>query len=118
MSLPGRVLVIGLGGVSRCTLPLLFEHLGVSPDRFTVLDFGGVDPSDVELLKARGAGFVVDRITPENYGQVLGAHVGAGDMIIDLAWNIDTCDVLEWCRSAGVRYVNASLEVWDPYAGI
>ncbi|HEY2772358.1 MAG TPA: saccharopine dehydrogenase C-terminal domain-containing protein [Solirubrobacteraceae bacterium] len=118
MSLPGRVLVVGLGGVSRCTLPLLFEHLGVPADRFTVLDFGGVDPSDVELLKARGASFVIDRITPENYGQVLGAHVGAGDMIIDLAWNIDTCDVLEWCRPAGVRYVNASLEVWDPYAGI
>src|SRR5690349_23937510 len=39
-------------------------------------------------------------------------------MIIDLAWNIDTCEVLEWCRRSGVRYVNASLEVWDPYAGI
>ncbi len=118
MRLPDKILVIGLGGVSRCTLPLLFEHLGVAPDRFTVLDFGEVDPDDVRSLSDRGAKFVVDRITPENYGQVLGGRVCSGDMIIDLAWNIDTCEVLEWCRTAGVRYVNASLEVWDPYAGI
>ncbi|MEY2571169.1 MAG: homospermidine synthase, partial [Acidimicrobiaceae bacterium] len=39
-------------------------------------------------------------------------------IIDDLAWNIDTVSLLEWCRTAGVRYCNASLEVWDPYGGV
>ncbi len=39
-------------------------------------------------------------------------------MIVDLAWNIGTADLLQWCREHGVRYVNASLEVWDPYDGV
>jgi homospermidine synthase len=54
-------------------------------------------------------------VTADDYAEVLGRYVGNGDIIVDLAWNIDTIEVLEWCRATGVRYVNASLEVWDPY---
>ena len=36
-------------------------------------------------------------------------------MIIDLAWNIDAWEILDWCRSHDVLYVNTSIEEWDPY---
>jgi homospermidine synthase len=39
-------------------------------------------------------------------------------MIVDLAWNIGTVDVLDWCRAHDVRYVNTSFEVWDPYGDV
>ena len=39
----GRILVIGLGSVSRCTLPLLFEHIPAERSQYTVLDFGDVE---------------------------------------------------------------------------
>ena len=48
---------------------------------------------------------------------VLKKHVGPGDVIIDLAWNIDSCEILQWCHDHGVLYVNTSVEVWDPYEG-
>ena len=117
MSPPGRILIVGLGGVSRCTLPLLFRHLEVDPSRYTVLDFGDVAADDVRYVEDSGARFVPGRITPQNHRAVLGEHVGPGDLVIDLAWNIDTVEVLDWCHGQDVRYVNASLEVWDPYAG-
>jgi homospermidine synthase len=41
--------------------------------------------------------------------------VGDGDLLLDLAWNIDNPTVLQWCRDHGVRYLNTSVEVWDPY---
>ena len=41
----------------------------------------------------------------------------AGDVLIDLAWNIDACEILQWCHDRGVLYINTSVEVWDPYAG-
>lgn len=111
----GRVLVLGLGGVSRCTLPLLFAHLPVPPSAYTVIDFAEV-AADARWVTERGATFVPGRVTRENYRDLLSAHLDRGDLLVDLAWNIGTLDLLEWCRGRGVRYVNASLELWDPYA--
>ena len=59
--------------------------------------------------------YEIDRITPENLAAVLGRHLDAGDICLDLAWNIDANVILQWCRDRGVRYLNTSLEVWDPY---
>lgn len=110
----GRILVIGLGAVSRCTLPLLLEHLDSPAERYTVIDFADV-AEDAKWVIAHGMNFVADRVSEDDYAEVLARYVSDGDVIIDLAWNIDTVEVLEWCRIHGVRYVNASLEVWDPY---
>ena len=114
----GRILVVGLGGVSRCTLPLLFDQVDAAPSQYTVIDFGEVAAEDVRMLRDRGAAFEQVRITPSNYVEVLSARVGPGDLIVDLGWNIDTITLLDWCRAHDVRFVNASLEVWDPYEGI
>jgi homospermidine synthase len=113
----GRILVIGLGSVSRCTLPLLFAHVEASPSQYTVIDFGDV-ATDARWVVEHGAAFEPERVDQDNYRDLLGRHVGPGDVIIDLAWNIGTIDLLDWCRAHGVRFVNASLEVWEPYAGI
>ena len=56
------------------------------------------------------------RVTPDNLGALLGKHVSQGDLIVDLAWNIDAGEILQWCHDHGVLYVNTSTEVWDPYA--
>src|SRR5262249_51948882 len=82
----------------------------------TVLDF-----VDCRRLIApyvtQGVRFVQDRIRPGYLPEQLSAHVGPGDLIVDLAWNIDCGELLEWCRRHDVRYVNTSIEVWDPYEG-
>jgi homospermidine synthase len=113
----GRILVIGLGAVSRCTLPLLFEHVPAAPSQYTVIDFGDVEEA-AKWVRERGAAFARDRIAEDTYAETLGRYAGAGDVIVDLAWNTGTADLLEWCRAHDVRYVNASLEVWDPHAGM
>ena len=107
--------MIGLGAVARCTLPLLFEHLPAERSQYTVIDFADVE-ENARWVTEQGARFERDRIERDSYGETLGRYVGPGDMIVDLAWNIGTADILEWCRAHDVRYVNTSLEVWDPYA--
>ncbi len=111
-----RILFVGYGAVAQCALPILLKHLKVPLKNVTVMDFE--DRS--ALLKkwtAKGLTFVRDRVTEENLGTVLGAHLTSGDLLIDLAWNIDCCELLQWCHDHGVLYVNTSVEVWDPYAG-
>ena len=46
---------------------------------------------------------------------MLHRHVGEGDLLIDLAWNIDCCEIVSWCHDHGVLYLNTSVELWDPY---
>ncbi|MCZ7647244.1 MAG: saccharopine dehydrogenase NADP-binding domain-containing protein [Planctomycetota bacterium] len=116
MAFNGKILVIGLGGVSRCTLPLLFKHLKIPPQHYTVLDFDGVE-AEVRKVTAHGARFVKDKVTRENMAELLGTYAGPGDLIVDLAWNIGCNDIVQWCHDRGVLYLNTSVELWDPYEG-
>ncbi len=111
---PGRVLVLGAGSVSQCTVPLLISDLVVSPAQITVMDY--VDNRDrfAEPLAA-GVTYVSDEVTRENLGTLLGSYLGAGDLLVDLAWNIDCNEIVSWCHDNGVLYVNTSIEEWDPY---
>ena len=59
---------------------------------------------------------VHDRIVQDRYAEQLAQYVGPGDIIVDLAWNLGCADLLEWCYRNGVRYLNTSVELWDPYA--
>ncbi len=114
-----RVVVLGLGSVARCTLPLLLETLPLPPSAYTVLDASD-DPAVTRAareLRARGVGVESVHLTQDGYAGVLAGRLGDGDLLLDLAWNIGTLDLLQWCRDHGALYVNASLEVWDPYAG-
>jgi homospermidine synthase len=110
-----RILFLGFGAVARCTLPILMDHMKVDPRRVTIMDF---EPNDAAIRPwlERGMTFVNDRITPENLGPLLARHLSFGDMLIDLAWNIDCCEIVQWCHEHNVLYINTSVELWDPYA--
>ncbi len=109
----GKILVLGCGSVAQCTVPLLLRHVA-KPAQITVMDF--VDNrSRIAAELAKGVTYVIDRVERHNLGEVLGRHLGEGDILLDLAWNIDACEILQWCHDAGVRYLNSSVESWDAY---
>lgn len=110
-----KILVVGYGAVAECTLPILLRLLEVPPGNITVMDFEDRS-AKLKPFTEQGVHWVRDRITEQNMGALLGTYVGAGDVVIDLAWNIDACEILDWCHKKGVLYVNTSTELWDPYA--
>ena len=111
-----KILFVGYGSVAQCTLPVLLKHMAVPPGNITVMDFedraAGLAP-----FTSKGVHFVRDRVTKENIGALLGKYLSAGDLLIDLAWNIGCLDILQWCHDRGVLYINTSIEMWDPYGG-
>ena len=111
-----KILFVGYGAVAECTLPILFKHINVPPRNVTVIDFESKEEKLREWT-AKGVHFIRDKVTEENMTTLLAKHLSAGDILIDLAWNIDACEILQWCHDHGVRYINTSVEVWDPYAG-
>ena len=111
-----RILIVGYGSVSQCTLPILLKLIRVPPENVTVMDFED-KAKDIAPWVKKGVHFVRKRVTEDNMVSLLSKYVKAGDLLIDLAWNIDCCEILQWCHDRGVLYVNTSVELWDPYAG-
>jgi homospermidine synthase len=113
---PKRVLFLGFGAVAQCTLPIFLRHLRVPPTQITVMDFEELS-KEMEPYTCQGMNWVQHRVTPENLGETLGKYLSEGDLLIDLAWNIECREIVQWCRDHGVLYINTSVEVWDPYTG-
>jgi homospermidine synthase len=109
-----KIFISGCGSVVQCTLPLLFKLINMNPKNVTIMDF--VDNRKrVQDFLDKGVTYIQDKITPENYQTLLSKHLSPGDIFIDLAWNLDTCALLEWCHAHNVLFINTSVEEWDPY---
>lgn len=112
-----NVFILGCGGVVQCTLPLLFKHLKVAPEKVTIMDFVDNRSRILDFLDA-GVTYIQEKLTPENYNQLLKKYLTAGDLFIDLAWNVETAAMIEWCHENNVLYINTSIEEWSPYKQI
>ncbi|HEY5438237.1 MAG TPA: saccharopine dehydrogenase NADP-binding domain-containing protein, partial [Acidimicrobiales bacterium] len=111
---PARVVLLGCGSVTQCLLPLLLDHFSFDPSTVTVIE-SRANADRISSSIARGVHYEQFEITPTNLASTLSSHLGEGDLLIDLAWNIDLTELLDWCRDHDVRYLNTSVEVWDPY---
>jgi homospermidine synthase len=109
----GKILMLGCGSVAQCTLPLLLRHV-IRPDQITVMDMVDNRARIADEIAA-GVTYVIDQVERHNLGEVLGKYLTKGDILMDLAWNIDACEIIQWAHDAGVMYMNSSVERWDSY---
>ncbi len=110
----GKLLIIGCGSVSQCAIPLVLRLMDIPAEKITIMDFAD-NRHRVQGALKQGVRYVFERVTKDNYASLLAQYVGPGDMIIDLAWNIECIAMVEWCRERNVLYCNTSVEEWDPY---
>jgi homospermidine synthase len=89
--------------------------MNVPPQRITVMDTLDLRHRIQSSIDA-GVNYRVASLTEENYHAVLGDLLGRGDLFIDLSWNVETTDMLDWCHHHGVLFINTSVEEWDPYS--
>jgi len=117
MKFKNKVLMIGYGSVGRCALPLLLKHIDIPYKNITVIDFAD-KRSELNSWIRKGVKYFQERITPINIAKTLSRHLSPGGLLVDLAWNIDSVNMINWCHDNKVLYVNTSVEEWDPYANI
>lgn len=108
-----KVLIIGYGSVSKCTLPILLKHLKIPYKNITIVDFAD-KTKELKEWTSKGVKYSREKIVQGNLNDVLSKHLEKGGICIDLAWNIDCCEILQWCHDNEVFYVNTSVEEWDP----
>lgn len=115
MKFNGKMLILGCGFVARCTIPLILKHIELPPQNITVIDMKDERRSITEAIK-KGVNYKIAAFTKDNYGKKLSEYLTTGDMLVDLSCNVGSLDLLEWCHDNNVMYINASIEVWDPYS--
>ena len=112
ISFDGNVVLFGFGSVAECTLPILLRHLNIDMKKITIID--ALDKSKV--LKNwidEGAQFVILRIVEKNFTATMEKYLHEGDLLIDLAYDIDCIALLQYCRDHKILYINTSVERWD-----
>ena len=114
---PARVLVLGCGSIGQAVVPLLIRDVRVSPTSIRVVEQADTRRRIADSIAA-GVTYEQAAVTRENLATFLGERLSAGDILLDLAWNIDAVEIIGWCRENGVRYLNTSVEVWEPYADV
>ena len=112
-----KILIIGYGAVSQCTLPVLMDKIDVPPENITIIDFEDKSKA-LKKYTDHGVKYLQEKITPENLDQILSKYLESGGLLVDLAWNIGANDIIKWCHDHNVLYVNTSIELWDPNEGI
>lgn len=111
----GPVVMVGFGSIGRGTLPLLDRHIDFDRSRCTV-----IDPSDTDraILDEYGVRFMSDRITPDNYIDLLTTLLTEGDgqgFCINLSVDTSSLDLMRLCRELGVLYLDTVVEPWPGF---
>lgn len=106
-----RILQIGHGGVGSSMPPLYLRHLDFSPGDITIID---KDDSKIRGMAAKWPGITFSKaeVTKQNYKAVYAKYLRRGDVLVDLAWYVNTPDTLAWCKENGVLFVNTAIESW------
>ncbi|CAF0873899.1 unnamed protein product [Didymodactylos carnosus] len=112
MKFSRRIVIIGCGSVAQCALPLLLELVDIAPSSITIIDFTD-QRSKIQCFLDQGVNYNQIRITKHNYTDVLETHLSTGDMLIDLAWYLDTASLLDWCHYHSILFINTSVELWE-----
>lgn len=88
---------------------------GFDMKTLTVLDQSEqvASSSVVHAACEKGAIFIRTAVTRENWRSLLSSHLNPGDIIIDLTFGINCLDILTWCQSHQVRYINTAVEKWE-----
>lgn len=109
VELPGRLVFVGFGSIGQGVLPLILRHIGISPERITIVT---ASDSGSKEAKQYGIKFVKKTLTPDNYLQVLGPELSRGDFLLNLSVDVSSIALIELCHEKGALYLDTCIEPW------
>jgi homospermidine synthase len=106
---PGRVIFIGFGSIGQGVLPLVLRHIGIAPERMTIV--AAEDKGSAEAAQY-GIKFVRERLTRENFRRVLNPLIGRGDFLINVSVEVSSVALIKLCWEKGAMYLDTCIEPW------
>ena len=106
---PGRLVFVGFGSIGQGVLPLVLRHIGIRPDRITIVT---ADDAGRQEAAEYGIKFIKNPLTRENYRQVLEPLVGRGDFLLNLSVDVSSIALVKFAYERGALYLDTCIEPW------
>jgi homospermidine synthase len=109
VTFPGRIVMVGFGSIGQGVLPLILRHVGISPDRITIIT---ADDAGRQEAAEYGIKFIQQPLTQENYQSVLRSMLVAGDFLLNLSVDVSSIALIKLCYEIGALYLDTCIEPW------
>ena len=106
---PGRILLVGFGSIGQGVLPLILRHIGIAPQRITIVTAEDLGRAEAEKYGIR---FVCERLTRENFRRVLEPLLGRGDFLLNVSVDVSSIALVRYCWERGAMYLDTCIEPW------
>ena len=84
---PGRLVFVGFGSIGQGVLPLILRHVGITPDRITIVT---ADDAGRDEAAEYGVKVIQQPLTQDNHRQVLEPLVARGDFLLNLSVDVSS----------------------------
>ncbi len=102
--------LIGFGSIGRALAAALIARHGVSPAAITALAADVLSCADAATLGVQAWEIPVTQCTLQDALPRLG--LGAGDVLVQVALDVSSEDVISWCQARAILYVDTWLDPW------
>lgn len=103
-----RFIFAGLGSVTQATLPLMFEAMDVRREQVHIF---APDPV-AGFAQGEYGSFTRVALTPGNYRSLLAEFLRRGDVLLNLASDVSSVDLMRLAREKGALYLDTVIEPW------
>jgi homospermidine synthase len=106
---PGRILIVGFGSIGQGVLPLILRHIGIKPERITVVT---ADKAGEQEARDLGVKFIVEPLVRENFRRILEPLLGRGDFLLNLSVDVSSIALVKYSWEKGAMYLDTCIEPW------
>jgi homospermidine synthase len=106
---PGRILIVGFGSIGQGILPLILRHIGVPPERLTIVT---ADERGRAVAAEFGVKLVCETLTRQSFRRVLNPLLGRGDFLLNVSVDVSSTALIKLCWEKGAMYLDTCIEPW------
>lgn len=106
---PGRVVFVGFGSIGQGVLPLILRHVGITPDRITIVT---ADDAGRDEAAEYGIKVIKQPLTQDNHRQVLEPLISRGDFLLNLSVDVSSIALIKFAHEKGALYLDTCIEPW------
>ncbi|MCC7046595.1 MAG: homospermidine synthase [Alphaproteobacteria bacterium] len=105
----GRLVMIGFGSIGQGVLPMLLDHIELTPDRVVIVT---AEERGNAIAKKYGVKFIEKRLDQANYRPVLEPLLRKGDFLLNLSVEVSSVELIRLAHRTGALYLDTCVEPW------
>lgn len=105
----GRLVFVGFGSIGQGVLPLILRHIGITPDRITIVT---ADDAGRDEGAEYGVKIIKQPLTQDNHRQVLEPLIARGDFLLNLSVDVSSLALIKFAHEKGALYLDTCIEPW------